>query len=87
MVNGYRKLCSPETHLAWLLSSSLNTCTVSVLEEQARKVPHGEKDSEKMEAVRLMPRRSSYSFAPSLDQSELSIVALHQSQLTWCRTP
>jgi len=37
-----------------------------VLEEQAKKVPQGEKDNEKMEAVLLIPLLSSYSLDPSL---------------------
>ena len=63
---------SPGAHL----SSSLNTCTVSVLEEQARKVPQGEKEREKMEAVLLSPRLSSYNFAPSLVSNTLMTVPL-----------
>ena len=37
-----------------------------MLEEQAKKVPQGEKDNEKMEAVLLIPLLSSYSLDPSL---------------------
>ena len=56
------------------LSSSLNTWTVSVLEEQAKNVPQGENDREKMEAVLLIPLLSSYSLDPSLVSNTLMTV-------------
>ena len=40
-------------------------CTVSVLDEQARNSPHGEKDKLYIVAVLFSPRLNSYNFAPS----------------------
>ena len=64
------------TYLELYLSSSLNTWTVSVFEEQARNVPQGENDRENIDTVRLIPRLNSYSLAPSLVSNTLMTVPL-----------
>ena len=57
-----------------VVSSSLNICTVSVLDEQARNSPQGEKDRLYIVAVRFNPLRNSYSFAPSIIQRKFQLI-------------
>jgi len=50
-----------------------------VLEEQAKNVPQGENDREKMEAVLLIPLLSSYSLDPSLVSNTLMTVPFNEA--------
>ena len=83
IVHNYKlDLYSGNTYVS-LISSSLNTCTVSVLDDARRKSESGEKAREKMVAQRFMPRRNSWSLAPSVTLNTRITVPFSEAVATW----